>query len=216
MRVRLDSTHSVNVLPEELVVEAAVVPIALARPLITVAMLELSPALEAGICAILVVGVICLVAVRPVREPRRAVIYRLATLHRVAGPGYVWLLPFLDRIEQQISMGEHEALIQPAGARTEDCHLLKARLEVTWRLASSIRGRPSEAERQTLLLPDERRAKLVEEAITRAGARVIGRFTLAALSSAEVRDEAVAQVTADAGRELAVCGIEVQRIFWRL
>jgi len=197
-------------------VEATVVPIDLARPLITIAVVQLPLVLGAGICLALVVGAFCLVAVRPVREPRRAIVYRMATLHRVAGPGYVWLMPFVDRIEGQITMGEHEAQIQSAGARTEDGHLLKARLEVTWRLSLAVRGRPAPAVRQTLLLPDERRAKLVEEAITRAAVRAIGRYPLAALNGADTRDEVVAALTAEAARDLAANGLEVVRVFWRL
>jgi hypothetical protein len=65
--------------------------------------------------------VIWLVATRrPVNEPYRAVIYRLATMHRISGPGYVFVLPFIDRIESELDMGERECAVAPRGGRTAD------------------------------------------------------------------------------------------------
>lgn len=205
-----------DVANKEMVVAAVLIPDTLTRPLVTIALFVLPQPLEIAICAMLVVGGVCLVAVRPVREPRRALVYRMATLHRVAGPGYVWLIPFLDRVEQEISVIEHEAIILPSGVRTSDDHMLKMRLEVAWRIAPTVHGCPSDAVRLTLLLPEDRRAKLVEEAITRAAIRAVGTYSLADLGAADVRDEVLATLAGEAGAGLASKGIEVMRVFWRL
>jgi hypothetical protein len=60
--------------------------------------------------------VIWLIATRrPVNDLYRAVIYQLATLHRISGPGYVFVLPFIDHIECELDMGERECAVAPRG-----------------------------------------------------------------------------------------------------
>lgn len=74
---------------------------------------------------------------RPVSDPNRVLIFRLATLHRVAGPGYVLVLPFIDRTDTRLDISERETATIVSDARTADGKRLAARLEVTWRVDAS-------------------------------------------------------------------------------
>lgn len=168
-----------------------------------------------GIALALVILIVRIAAVRPVRDPNRAIIYRLATLHRVAGPGYVLMFPLVERVEQVLSMGEREMLLSPSGVRTADAHTLKMRLEITWRVHPDVRGRPPQLVRAMLLLPEERRSKLVDEVVTRAVCHVIAGYSLAALAQSLVRDEVIAQAVRAARGDLARRGLWIERIFWR-
>ncbi|MGH2487587.1 MAG: SPFH domain-containing protein [Ktedonobacterales bacterium] len=152
---------------------------------------------------------------RPVSDPNRAVIYRLATLHRVCGPGYVFMLPFIDRIERELDMGERECAVMPRGGRTADSARVAPRLEVTWRLHPTLRGRPSPSVRATLALPDERIVKLVDETVTNAARAVLGRYTRSDLTHDDARESAMRMVEYIANDTLTPRGLRVERVFWR-
>lgn len=152
---------------------------------------------------------------RPVSDPNRAVIYRLATLHRVSGPGYVFVLPFIDRIESELDMGERECAVMPRGGRTADGARLSPRLEVTWRLDPCVRGRLSHAVRATLSLPDERIVKLVDESVTNAARSVLGRYTRSDLTHDDARASALRMIEYTANDALVPRGLRVERVFWR-
>ena len=152
---------------------------------------------------------------RPVSDPNRAVIYRLATLHRVSGPGYVFVLPFVDRIESELDMGERECALTPHGGRTADGKRVAPRLEVTWRLDPALRGRLSHAVRTTLNLPDERIAKLVDESVINAARSVLGRYTRTDLTHEDARESATRMIEYTANDALVPRGLRVERVFWR-
>ncbi|HEV2405573.1 MAG TPA: SPFH domain-containing protein [Ktedonobacterales bacterium] len=160
--------------------------------------------------------VIWLVATRrPVNEPYRAVIYRLARMHRISGPGYVFVLPFIDRIESELAMGERECAVKPQGGTTADGTRLAPRLEVTWRLHLTLRGRPSHAVSATLALPDERIVRLVDESVTSAARAVLGRYTRSDLTHEGARESAMWMVQYTANDALAPRGLQIERVFWR-
>lgn len=158
----------------------------------------------------------CAATLRPVCDPDRAVIYRLATLHRVSGPGYVFVLPFIDRIDMQLDMGEHETEIVIRDGRTADGALVTPRLEATWRVHQDVRGRPSRRVRATLLLPDDRRVKLIDETVISATRSVLSKYTRSDLAHAGARESAMRMVEYTANDALIPCGLMVERVFWRI
>lgn len=171
-------------------------------------------ALLAGLSIVAVMA--CIVTLRPVFDPNRAIIFRLATLHRVAGPGYVFVLPLLDHVETELDMGERESRLALIDGRTADGGKLSPRLEVTWRIHPHVRGKPSAQIRAMLLLPEERRAKLVDEVVLGATRRVISDYTLPDLTHAGARESAMTTVAFLANDELALRGLLVERVFWRV
>ena len=51
------------------------------------------------ILPLIIIGAVVLyAAVRGVKPQERAVIFRLGKLEKVAGPGRVWLVPFIDKV----------------------------------------------------------------------------------------------------------------------
>lgn len=168
----------------------------------------------AALCA-LAIALVCVLTLRPVFDPNRAVVYRLATLHRVAGPGYIVVLPWLENVESELDMRERETRVKLADARTGDGALLAPVFEVTWRIHPNVRGRLSPRVRSTVLMPDERRAKLVDEIVSRCARLILAEYGRADLTLAEARESAARSITLDANDSLAARGILVERVFWR-
>lgn len=169
----------------------------------------------AGVLCIGLLALGCVLTLRPVFDPNRAVVYRLATLHRVAGPGYIFVLPWLENVESELDMGERETRVKLADARTCDGALLAPVFEVTWRIAPTVRGRLAPRVRTTVLMPEERRAKLVDEVVSRCGRLVLAEYSRADLALADARESAARGITLDANDALASRGILVERVFWR-
>ena len=146
----------------------------------------------------------------PVREPKRALIFRLATLHRVSGPGYVFVLPFFEHIEDELHMGLREMRLEvPLEGPGDPAHL-----DITWRIHPSVRGRPPSPVHDILLASDELRAKLVRESIARAAGWVLIEYSHDDLTIPAARESIAHTVACTANAELAACGLLVERIFW--
>ena len=175
-------------------------------------------AIRAAILAVLAAGLVtlgCALTLRPVFDPNRAVVYRLATLNRIAGPGYIFVVPWLENVESVLEMGERETRVKLADARSCDGAMLAPAFEVTWRISPAVRGRVSPRVRATVLMPDERRAKLVDEVVSRCGRLVLSEYSRAELALAEARESAARTIALDANDSLAARGILVERVFWR-
>lgn len=162
---------------------------------------------------LLIIG--CAVTLRPVCDPHRVLIFRLATPHRVSGPGYVFVLPLIDRIDTQLDMGERETASVIQDGRTADGKRVAAQLEVTWRVDPSVRGRLSRRARATLLLSDERRVKLVDETVVSAARAVLDKCSRADLIYAGARESAMRMTVYIANDTLAPRGLRIDRVFWR-
>ena len=180
------------------------VALALWRPLVTPEVIVASA-----------LAVICMATLRPVRDPYRAVIFRMARLHRLAGPGLVFVMPFVERIEGALDTGERETGVTVMNVRTGDGQSLNLRLEVTWRLDPCATGRLSQRMRTTMLLPEERRAKLVDELATSAARHVVADYTLADLTSPSARASVCSAIAYTANDTLIPSGMLVDRVFWR-
>lgn len=156
-----------------------------------------------------------MIFLRPILDPNRALVFRMATLHRVAGPGYIVVVPLLERLDSELDMGERESRVKLAEAHTADGMPLTPSFDITWRIAPEVRGKPSRAVRTTLLMPEERRAKLVEEVVSRAARRTINAYGRTQLARAETRDSAALTMAFEANDELEQRGLMVDRVFWR-
>ncbi len=60
-----------------------------------------------------VVGLYLLLGFKVAQHWERAVVLRLGKFHRVAGPGYFWVIPLIDRIAAWI---DHRVMVTPFGA----------------------------------------------------------------------------------------------------
>ena len=190
---------------------AAVGPRAVAHP----ASVFQLPVLVYLIAGSLLLFLGCALTLRTISDPHRVLIFRLATLHRVSGPGYVFVLPLIDRMDTQLDMGERETATLIQDGRTSDGKRVMAQLEVTWRVDPAVRGRPSRPVRATLLLSDERRIKLVDEAIVGGARAVLAKYTRADLTHPEARESAMRMTEFVANDTLTPRGLRIDRVFWR-
>jgi regulator of protease activity HflC (stomatin/prohibitin superfamily) len=156
-----------------------------------------------------------LITMRPVPEPDRALIYRLALLNRVAGPGYVFLIPALDHIEGTLDMGLHEKAIEVPNIRGMDQQYVRTNLEVSWRIHPTVQGRLPARVRETLLMNDQQREKMVEEKVILIARQVVNSYTSEQLKPAAAREAATATMTDAVNEILEGYGLQVERIFWR-
>jgi SPFH domain/Band 7 family protein len=155
------------------------------------------------------------VAMRPVAEPLRGVVYRLATLNHIAGPGYIFLIPTIDRIEGFLDMRPTLLEVEVPQIRTADNAPVRTNLEVTWRLHPSIRGHVSGPVRATLLMREAERKKLVEETVILMARQIVSSYTIAQITPATAREAASATIAEGANELLEPQGVMVDRIFWR-
>lgn len=151
----------------------------------------------------------------PVREPQCALKFRLATLHRVSGPGYVFVLPFLEHIEDKLYLGPRKMQVAVPLAMPAEVPANAVHLDITWRIHASVRGRPSPSVRDMLLEPDELRAKLVNEAIAHAAGWVLMEYQQDDLTVAVTRQSMAHTIACTANAELASRSLLVERVFWR-
>ncbi|MGH2515921.1 MAG: SPFH domain-containing protein [Ktedonobacterales bacterium] len=168
-----------------------------------------------GVALLAVFFVLRMIFLRPVLDPNRALVFRMATLHRVAGPGYIVVVPLLERLDSELDMGERESRVKLAAAHTADGTPLTPCFDITWRIAPEVRGKPPRVVRTMLLMPEERRAKLVEEVVSRAARRTINAYGRIQLARAETRDSAALTMAFEANDELEHRGLVVERVFWR-
>jgi regulator of protease activity HflC (stomatin/prohibitin superfamily) len=152
---------------------------------------------------------------RPVPEPDRALVYRLALLDHVAGPGYIFLVPGFDHIEGTLDMGPHEKAIEVPQIRAADAQYVRTNLEATWRIHPGVQGRVSDKVRATILMDDAHREKLVEETVIQVARTVVNNYTAEDLRPAAVRENATLTMTEAANEILESYGLQVERIFWR-
>jgi regulator of protease activity HflC (stomatin/prohibitin superfamily) len=164
---------------------------------------------------IVVMTLLFFLTMRPVPDPDRAIVYRLATFHHVAGPGYIFLIPTFDRIEGHLDMGPRDLVIEVPQVRTHDKEYVRTNLEVTWHIHPDVRGRVSSKVRSMILRTDEQRAKLVDETVIHMARQVVGSYTLQQLGTPAARETASATMVDGANEILETQGLLVDRIFWR-
>lgn len=155
------------------------------------------------------------IAMKPVAEPDRAIVYRMAMFDHVAGPGYIFLAPGLDRIEGVLDMGVRELSIEVPQIRTADNQYVRTNLEVTWRIHPNVQGRVANKIRAMILMAEERRSKLVDEVVIRMARQVVSSYSHIQLGSAAAREAATATMAEGANEILESQGLMIDRIFWR-
>jgi len=156
------------------------------------------------------------ITMRPVHEPDRAVVYRLARFHHLAGPGYVFLVPTLDKIQGALDMGIQEPLkFDVPQVRTADNKTVKTNLEVTWRIHPDVNGRVNSKVKSMILMKPEHRAALVEEVVIAMGRQVVNSYAEVQLGTAAARESAAATMMDGANEILESYGLVVDRVFWR-
>ncbi|HEX9056646.1 MAG TPA: SPFH domain-containing protein [Ktedonobacterales bacterium] len=168
-----------------------------------------------AVCEIAAILLLFWLTMKPVPEPDRAVIYRLATFNRIAGPGYVFLLPGFDHIMGSLDTNPNHLPIEVPQVRTADNQYVRTNLEVTWRIHQDVRGHVSSKVKAMILMSDEMRAKMVEETVILMARQVVGSYTLAQLGGPAAREAASATIVDAANEMLESQGLVVERIFWR-
>jgi regulator of protease activity HflC (stomatin/prohibitin superfamily) len=157
-----------------------------------------------------------LLAMRPVHEPDRAVVYRLAQFHHIAGPGRIFLVPTLDHIEGVLDMTPQETgTIEVPQIRTADGESVRTNLEISWRIHPEVQGRVSPKVREMLMMADERRKTLVSETMILTARQVIFGYAAVQLGTTPAREAATADIMRAANERLNAHGILVDRVFWR-
>lgn len=156
-----------------------------------------------------------LLAMKPVPEPDRAVVYRLQMLHHIAGPGYIFITPFLDHIEGSLDMRPRQLNIEVPQIRTGDGSPVRTNLEVTWRFHPHLRGRLPAQAKAVVLVDDTHREKVVEEETIKIARQVVSGYTGKDLGTAAAREAAMATMREGINEKLAGYGLLVDRVFWR-
>lgn len=172
-------------------------------------------ALLIAACVLLFALFLWLLSMKAIPEPDRAVVYRLQMLHRIAGPGFVFVAPFLDHIEGLLDMRPRQLNIEVPQIRTGDGQPIRTNLEVTWRIHPELRGRLSARVRAIVLVADEYREKVVEEEAIQIARQVISGYTQKDLGTAAAREAAMATMRDGASERLRSFGLLVDRVFWR-
>jgi regulator of protease activity HflC (stomatin/prohibitin superfamily) len=155
------------------------------------------------------------ITMRPVDDPDRALVFRLARLDRVDGPGYVFIMPGYDRIAGTIDMGPHLHPIEVPQIRTADSQPIRTNLEVTWRISPNVRGHIPERIRAMVLADEKARQSLVEESVIVMARQIVNTYTAESLGPASAREEASLTIAQAANELLEPSGLFVERIFWR-
>lgn len=156
-----------------------------------------------------------LVAMRAVPEPDRAVVYRLQMLHRIDGPGFIFVTPLLEHIEGLLDMRLRQLNIEVPQIRTGDGQPVRTNIEVTWRIHADLRGRLGPRTRAIVLVPDEQREKVVEEEAIHIARQVVSGYTMRDLGTAAAREAAMATMREGINEKLVSYGLQVDRVFWR-
>lgn len=156
-----------------------------------------------------------IIAMRPVHEPDRAVVFRLAQFHHIAGPGFIFLVPTLDHIEGVLDMTPQELSSEVPQIATADGGGVRVNIEVTWRIHTDVQGRVSPRLREMIMMSDERRKKLVDETMMLTARQLVSSYTSEQLGVPATREVIMTEM-ADLGNErLNSYGIMVDRVFWR-
>jgi len=154
-------------------------------------------------------------AMVPISEPNRAVIFRLEVFHHVANSGYVFLLPSLDRVAQEISTAEHLMDFKVPQFYTSDGQRPTCNLEVAWKIKHEVEGRVSDKVRDMVLMNDEQRQKLVEQTTISIARQLALSYASEQIKDNRVREGFCTTIRQAANEVLHSYGLIVERIFWR-
>jgi regulator of protease activity HflC (stomatin/prohibitin superfamily) len=156
------------------------------------------------------------ITMRPVPEPDRAVVYRLAKFSHLDGPGYVFLIPTFDKIEGTLDMATREPLpIEVPQIRTADNEQVRTNLEITWRIHPDVQGHVSGKVKNMILMSEESRKALILEIVINMARQVVSMYTAKQLNSAAAREAAGATMMDGANEILEGHGMLIERVFWR-
>jgi len=155
------------------------------------------------------------IAMFPVSEPKRAVIYRMEVFHHIAKSGYIFLMPTFDRVEREISLAEEMLDFKVPQFYTADGSRPTCNLEVAWKIRNDVEGRLSDKVRDMVLMTDDQRKKLVEQVVIRMARELALSYVSDQLKDNRVREGFCTTVTQAANEMLNSHGLVIERIFWR-
>ena len=165
---------------------------------------------------IVVLTLLFFLTLRPVPEPDRAIVYRLAKFHHLDGPGYVFLVPTFDAIMGRLDMSVQPAVkIEVPQVRTADNEQVRTNLEVSWRIHPDVQGRVNAKVKSVILMREEQRQSLVEEVVISMARQVVSSYTVKQLGTAANREAAAATMMDGSNEILEGYGLQVDRVFWR-
>lgn len=155
-------------------------------------------------------------AMWPVSDPERAVIFRLEVFHRIAEPGYVFLVPTFDRVAGIFTVKEEPLEVTvtqfyPAESREKlDCHI-----ELTWHIMDAVKGKVTGNVRQMVFMDEGQRRKLVEQVVISIVRQLGAYYPEDQLEDNLVREEFCAKARQAANELLESWGLTIARLFWR-
>jgi hypothetical protein len=156
------------------------------------------------------------VAMVPVPEPERAIIFRLEVFHHIAKSGYVFFLPAFDRVAGTFAVKEEHLDVKvtqfyPAEAKDK----MTCNMELAWRISSDVEGRVSDKMREMVLMSDEQRKKLLEQVVISIVRQLGLSYTGEQLKDNRIREGFCTTARQAANEILDSFGLTIERLFWR-
>lgn len=156
------------------------------------------------------------VAMVPIPDPERAIIFRMEVFHHISKSGYIFLLPTFDRVAGTISLKEelHDVKVTqfyPADSGEK----MTCNIELAWRIRQDVEGRVTGKVREMVLMEDEQRKKLVEQIVISIVRQLGLSYTAAELKDNRVRESFCTTARQAANEILESYGLTIERLFWR-
>jgi regulator of protease activity HflC (stomatin/prohibitin superfamily) len=168
------------------------------------------------LAGIVVLTLAFFMTMRPVPEPYKAVVFRLAKFDHLAGPGYIFLVPTLDKIQDTLDTAPREPIaIEVPQIRTADNEQVRTNLEVTWRIHPEVNGRITPKVKTMILMDEKHRIAFIQEVVISMARQVISMYHSKALGTAANREAAAATMKDGTNEILEEYGLQVDRVFWR-
>lgn len=156
------------------------------------------------------------VAMAPISEPERAIIFRVEVFHHISKSGYVFLIPAVDRVAGTISLKEEQHDVKVTQFYPSDSsEKLTCNIELAWRIRHDVEGRVTGKVREMVLMEDEQRKKLVEQVIISIVRQLGLGYTSAELKDNRMRETFCTSARQAANEILESYGITIERLFWR-
>jgi len=110
-----------------------------------------------------------------VPENHKAAVTRLGMYNRVRGPGFIWIIPFVDRVENLVKMGMRFAAFKVKQVLSRDGIPLDFELMILYRFDPDATSRPIAA--QLVRLPDHVLESIVEDYVDQSLRRTVAQHS---------------------------------------
>jgi hypothetical protein len=156
------------------------------------------------------------IAMVPISDPERAIIFRMEVFHHISKPGYVFLIPTFDRIAGTFAVKEEPLDVKVTQFYASDGKdKMTCNIELAWRVRNDVEGRVSEKVREMVLMDDEQRKKLVEQIVISIVRQLGLGYTSAELKNNQMRERFCSTARQAANEILENFGLTIERLFWR-